>query len=145
MVPPFSATRPNASPRLFAQHRGAKRRGERLGLRRWPLCDHVQESMLPCTKRRAPVHAGWTPLFPATWGECLGWTPRQNPQRQRRHTVARYARPPPLRRRFSPIFSFVRSVQAKKWENAFKEGGRATLPAFGRRLSCDGVRGKPPK
>ncbi len=33
---------------------------------------------------------------------------------------------------------------AKKWENAFKVGGRATLPALGRRLSRDGVRGTPP-
>ncbi|AJC68443.1 hypothetical protein W909_13050 [Dickeya zeae EC1] len=33
---------------------------------------------------------------------------------------------------------------AKKWENAFKAGGRATLPALGRRLSRDGVRGTPP-
>jgi len=49
-----------------------------------------------------------------------------------------------LRRRFSPIFSVVHSGQAKKWENAFKAGGRATLPALGRRLSRDGVRGTPP-
>ncbi|CQH54859.1 Uncharacterised protein [Yersinia enterocolitica] len=102
--------------------------------------------MLPCTKRRAPVHAGWTPLLPGAWGECRGWTPRQNPQGQRRHTVVRYARPPPLRRSLSPFSSLCSFLVAGiKGKLTFKEGGRSTLPAFGRRLSRDGVRGlRPP-
>ena len=68
------------------------------------------------------------------------------PQRQRRHTVARYARPPPLRRSLSPfssLYSFL--VAGIKGKLTFKEGGRATLPAFGRRLICDGVRGDAPQ
>lgn len=102
--------------------------------------------MLPCTKRRAPVHAGWTPLLPGAWGECRGWTPRQNPQGQRRHTVVRYARPPPLRRSLSPFYSLCSFLAAGiKGKLTFKEGGRATLPAFGRRLSRDGVRGYAPQ
>ncbi|WP_275150538.1 hypothetical protein, partial [Citrobacter portucalensis] len=68
-------------------------------------------------------------------------TPRQNPQGQKRHTVTRYARPTPLRRAFRLFFL----AGSKKRERCFKGVGRATLPASGRRLSGDGVRGKPPK
>lgn len=51
----------------------------------------------------------------------------------------------PFETPFFAYFFFCPSGQAKKWENAFKEGGRATLPAFGRRLSRDGVRGCAPQ
>ncbi len=68
------------------------------------------------------------------------------PQRQRRHTVARYARPPPLRRSLSPFSSLCSFLAAGiKGKLTFKEGGRATLPALGRRLSRDGVRGCAPR
>ncbi|MBQ4795105.1 hypothetical protein F9U41_13760 [Pectobacterium versatile] len=36
------------SPHQFAPRCRAKRRGDHQGRRRWPLCDHVQESMLAC-------------------------------------------------------------------------------------------------
>ncbi|MCR9002094.1 hypothetical protein [Rahnella perminowiae] len=44
---------------------------------------------------------------------------------------------------FSSLCSFL-AVGIKR-KLTFKEGGRATLPAFGRRLSRDGVRGDAPK
>jgi hypothetical protein len=70
----------------------------------------------------------------------------KTPKRQRRHTVARYARPPPLRRSLSPFSSLCSFLAAGiKGKLTFKEGGRATLPAFGRRLSRDGVRGYAPQ
>ena len=70
----------------------------------------------------------------------------KTPKRQRRHTVARYARPPSLRRSLSPFSSLCSFLAAGiKGKLTFKEGGRATLPAFGRRLSRDGVRGYAPQ
>ncbi len=70
----------------------------------------------------------------------------KTPQSQRRHTVARYARPPPLRRSLSPFSSLCSFLAAGiKGKLTFKGGGRATLPALGRRLSRDGVRGCAPR
>lgn len=51
----------------------------------------------------------------------------KTPQRQRRHTVARYARLPPLRRRFSPTFSFARSGQRKNGKTPSK---RVVAPRY---------------
>ncbi|WET16814.1 hypothetical protein P2W49_10520 [Yersinia intermedia] len=52
----------------------------------------------------------------------------------------------PLRRSLSPFSSLCSFLAAGiKGKLTFKEGGRATLPAFGRRLSRDGVRGYAPK
>ena len=50
----------------------------------------------------------------------------------------------PFETPFFAYFFWCPFRPAKKWENAFKAGGRATLPALGRRLSRDGVRGTPP-
>ncbi|WP_193744865.1 hypothetical protein [Dickeya zeae] len=47
----------------------------------------------------------------------------------------------PFETPFFAHFFFCPCRSAKKWENAFNVGSRATLPAFGRRLSRDGVRG----
>lgn len=52
----------------------------------------------------------------------------------------------PLRRSLSPFSSLCSCLAAGiKGKLTFKEGGRATLPAFGRRLSRDGVRGCAPQ
>lgn len=71
------------------------------------------------------------------------------PPRVKGGTPPRYARPPPLRRCFSPIFSFARSSQTNKWESTFKEGGRAPERVFllrqKFRASFDGVRGVAPQ
>lgn len=50
----------------------------------------------------------------------------------------------PFERPFLAHFFFCPFRSAKKWENVFKAGSRASLPAGGRRLSCDGVRGRCP-
>lgn len=69
----------------------------------------------------------------------------KTPEGQRRHTVLRYARPPPKRRLFLPFSSLCSFLTKRiKGKLGFLGGGRATLPAFGRRLRLDGVRGKPP-
>ncbi|MEQ9926408.1 MULTISPECIES: hypothetical protein [Pectobacterium] len=47
----------------------------------------------------------------------------------------------PFETPFLAHFFFCPFRSAKKWENAFKVGSRASLPAGGRRLSGDGVRG----
>ncbi|MFJ5483553.1 hypothetical protein [Pectobacterium actinidiae] len=47
----------------------------------------------------------------------------------------------PFETPFLAHFFFCPFRSAKKWENAFKAASRASLPAGGRRLSCDGVRG----
>ncbi|MBN3083812.1 hypothetical protein AB6D34_07850 [Pectobacterium brasiliense] len=47
----------------------------------------------------------------------------------------------PFETPFLAHFFFCPFRSAKKWENAFKVGSRASLPACGRRLSHDGVRG----
>ncbi|WP_409311340.1 hypothetical protein [Pectobacterium sp. B1J-3] len=47
----------------------------------------------------------------------------------------------PFETPFLAHFFFCPFRSAKKWENAFKAGSRASLPAGGRRLSRDGVRG----
>lgn len=71
------------------------------------------------------------------------------PPRVKGGTPPRYARPPPLRRCFSPIFSFARSSQTNKWESTFKEGGRAPERVYllrqKFRASFDGVRGVAPQ
>nr|WED67843.1 hypothetical protein PJ912_16200 [Pectobacterium colocasium] len=50
----------------------------------------------------------------------------------------------PFETPFLAHFFFCPFRSAKKWENAFKVGSRASLPACGRRLSHDGVRGLSP-
>ncbi|WP_211045940.1 hypothetical protein [Pectobacterium versatile] len=50
----------------------------------------------------------------------------------------------PFETPFLAHFFFCPFRSAKKWENAFKVGSRASLPAGGRRLSRDGVRGLSP-
>ena len=71
--------------------------------------------MLPGTKRRAPVHAGWTPLLPVAWGNVAAGRRTKTPNVKAAH-VARYARPTPLRRAFSLFF--LRKLE--KWERCFK-------------------------
>ncbi|MBN3342609.1 hypothetical protein H5A44_09235 [Pectobacterium brasiliense] len=47
----------------------------------------------------------------------------------------------PFETPFLAHFFFCPFRSAKKWENVFKAGSRDSLPAGGRRLSHDGVRG----
>ncbi|MBN3126551.1 hypothetical protein H4F63_02850 [Pectobacterium brasiliense] len=56
-------------------------------------------------------------------------------------TPSRATRDYPFETPFLAHFFFCPFRSAKKWENAFKVGSRASLPACGRRLSHDGVRG----
>lgn len=106
-----------------------------------------------CRKACFPVRNGvrrymraGRPYCPVHGGNVAAGRHVKTPKRQRRHTVARYARPPPLRRSLSPFYSLCSCLAAGiKGKLTFKEGGRATLPAFGRRLSRDGVRGDAPQ
>lgn len=107
----------------------------------------------PCAGKLASLHDtacastyGLDALIACRMGVMSWLDAAPKPQGQRRHTVARYARPPPLRRSLSPFSSLCSFLAAGiKGKLTFKEGGRATLPAFGRRLSRDGVRGCAPR
>lgn len=134
------------SPHQFAPRCRAKRRGERMGKEGGRVAAMCRKACFPAPNGVRQYMRAGRPYCLSHGGNDAAGRCAKTPKRQRRHTVARYARPPPLRRSLSPfssLYSFL--VAGIKGKLTFKEGGRATLPAFGRRLICDGVRGDAPQ
>jgi hypothetical protein len=119
---------------------------ERERERRWPRCGHARGGILPRSNGVCRVMRAGRPFSTSHGGNVRAERPTKTPEGQRRHTVLRYARPPPLRRLFWPFSSLCSFLPKRiKVKLGFKGGGRATLPAFGRRLRHDGVRGYAPQ
>ncbi len=104
----------------------------------------------PCAGKHASLHetactstCGLDALIACHMGAMSWLDAAPNPCGQRQHTVARYARPTPLRRAFS-LFFFASSKNGNAALKGLVAPNRHPAGA-GNITGCDGVRGKPPQ